>query len=483
MSSLSSVLKPVLNSPINRSLSFGKYVYNFDGVDDRADLAFRAIDPEGDNTFEFYAPNTSGVARTIISQNISDTGTAREFHLYVNTSNGLEMIFGGTVSTLCSVAQGFLPNRKYFLNLIGNTYSVAKDISTNIISSGTFVRGTAREPTAITRIGARGAGVGVSSIFSAGLQYDVKINGVLYPMNSKDQKVLIPSPSGLGSELITPSVLTNPASVGNQWTYLGNGRWQYIGDGTSNVLQFIATASQPIASYLEFEVESISGTMRCFSNILNIGTNQSDPVFSTVGVKRWFILNKDLGSAGSSVTFSRQNAGVAASCIIKNISFKPLWISNATELVANGDFSSGTTGWSPLGSAGFTVTAGQASLTYSAGQNSRVERGVILEAGKYYQVSADVISITGVTNARLALIRGAAGAYATIGQVDATNTGKISFVILSSATDTIISMKTGDTVNSGTVVWDNLSVRKLDSVCNLMQMFNTTTDRWVEISQ
>lgn len=470
------------NGRVNVSGRPIRFSYNFDGVDDRGQLPFRAINPEGDLNIKFKTGVIPALAtsRAIVGQSQTNTTASREFLLFVSSTGDLGLQFGGVAATI-SPTITIANNTAYEVSLIGTALTIK--VNGVVVASNSFTRGTAREPLAVTTIGAGGSGVSTYSFFLQGQLLDVSINGVLYPMSDRNQSIQLPNPSGLGTELITPSVLTNPASVGNQWTYLGAGRWQYVGDGSANVLQFIATASQPVAGYLEFEVESISGTMRCFSNTLNVGTNQSDPVFSTTGVKRWFILNKDLGAANSAFCFQRQDNGVAASCIIKNISFKPLWVANATELVANGDFASGTTGWSQLSSAVLTVNAGQGSISYAAAQNSRVERGVVLEANTYYVVSADVVSITGVTSARLTLIRGAAGSYATLGQADLTAAGKVNFVILSPATDAIISLRTGGTVNSGTIVWDNVSVRKLDSVCNPLQLVNTTSDRWQEVAQ
>jgi hypothetical protein len=83
---------------------------------------------------------------------------------------------------------------------------------------------------------------------------------------------------------------------------------------------------------LEFEIEQITGTITCCQNALPRG------VFNTVGVKRYFYTDKnENGPNGAVVTFKRTGGGTA-SCIIKNISFKPLGtciplvIANATSV-------------------------------------------------------------------------------------------------------------------------------------------------------
>jgi hypothetical protein len=162
--------------------------------------------------------------------------------------------------------------------------------------------------------------------YFAGLFPDLRINNAYYPLSTKEQTTQLAQPDGLGAELITQSVLENPAVKGSQWTYLGNGRWQYVGDGTLNELIPIFPASQPNQGYLEFEIESITGSITCSQNSL------ARTVFNSVGVKRYFYTDRNEGGTnGASVSFKRA-LGTVASCIIKNISFKPLGTANPLTL-------------------------------------------------------------------------------------------------------------------------------------------------------
>ncbi len=305
-----------------------RFAPNLDGVDDYAVLTNRAINVDGDNSFEFWSPDSTAVAATVVAQNISSTSASREFQLYANPdATSLLVIWGGSSTTILSAAQGYEPNRKFFVSFVGNNYSIAKNTETNIIRTGAFTRGAAREPTAQTVVGARGNGAGLFSSFSKGIQRDIKINGVLWQMVDRNQAIQLPTPTGLGAELITPTVLANPISKGTQWTYLDDGRWQYVGDGTLNQLQFLLTADQPAAGFLEFDIESIVGVMTC-----SIGSVAGSS-FSAAGRFRYFYTNKDLPSANASaVQFKRAGTSVA-SCIIKNISFKPLGTCNPMQLV------------------------------------------------------------------------------------------------------------------------------------------------------
>jgi len=311
------------------------WAYNFDGIDDRGVLANRAINIEGDNSLEFWSPNTlSGVARVIIAQNV--TGTA-EFILQVSTSNIMQLNFGNAFNNLLTIAQGFKPSTRYGLTLIGTEAKVYEGgLAGTLVNTTAFVRGAVREPTAPTIIGARQSGAGNFVNFFSGLQYDIKINGVLWEMGDRNQSIQLPTPTGLGAELITQSVLENPASKGTQWTYLGGGRWRYVGDGTLNTLDFISSANQPSAGFLEFEVESFSG-----AGNMTCAQSNSAGQFNTVGVKRYFYTTKG-GSNENTLQFKRA-ATVPMSCVIKNISFKPLGTCNPMTL-----FNTTSDRWQPV---------------------------------------------------------------------------------------------------------------------------------------
>jgi hypothetical protein len=303
-----------------------RWVYNFDGIDDRGVLATRAINIEGDNTFEFWTPIALTPNVGIISQNIVSAFTSREFELGFSASGALQVVFGGVNTAIYSVLLGMKPATRYGLTLIGTTAQVFEGgLSGTLVRTTAFTRGTAREPTAPTLIGCRGNGSGAFASFFSGLQYDIKINGTLWPISDRNQSIQLPSPSGLGAELVTQSVLENPESVGSQWSYLGGGRWSYVGDGTFNALRFIAIANLPSQGFMEYEVESINGSLRCSANSAPVF---GDRLISTTGVKRVYYT-----SPVTDWQFVRNNPGQVVNCIIKNISFKPLNTCNPLTLV------------------------------------------------------------------------------------------------------------------------------------------------------
>jgi len=174
-----------------------RYAYNMDGIDDRWTLANRAINPDGDNAFEFYSPNLVASASTIIAQNISNTAASREFHLYAGVNSAsLSVIWGGVETVLCTAAQGYEPNKKYWLNFAGSSFTLAKGTKSNVIRSASFTRGLSREPSAPTIIGARQNGAGVFAVPFIGLQYDIKINGTLWSMADRNQSIQPSIPAG-----------------------------------------------------------------------------------------------------------------------------------------------------------------------------------------------------------------------------------------------------------------------------------------------
>lgn len=300
--------------------------YNFDGVDDRGALLTRAINPDGDNTFEFFSPAViKAPTQAIVAQNITSTISAMEFQLFV-AGGTLEVVFGGGARTaLMTAAQGFATNTKYGLTLIGTEAKLyLGGLGGTLLRTVTFPRGAAREPSAVTTIGCRTSS-GTFANFFEGKQHDIKINGVFWPIEANSQILQLPLPNGLGADLITPAVHAAPVAKGSQWTHLGDGRWEYVGDGTGNSLAFLPLGSIPETGWLEYEVESFTRTVG-LSGLRWSATTANwagDRVFASTGKKRAFFTAKP-----ADLTLTRNTPGDVISCVIKNISFKPLGTCN-----------------------------------------------------------------------------------------------------------------------------------------------------------
>lgn len=82
------------------------------------------------------------------------------------------------------------------------------------------------------------------------------------------------------------------------------------------------------------------------------------------------------------------SAGVIASSRRRSVA-----ATGPTNLVSNGDFASGTAGWSGFGEGGKTVTSGRAQFTATGAYNG-ISQPVTLTAGKYYQVQYTVSGLT-----------------------------------------------------------------------------------------
>lgn len=174
-----------------------RWAYNFDGVDDRAVLARRVVNIDGANTFEFWTPPLLTPGQTIIAQNITSTGALMEFRLFIGGSGTLEVTFGGSITAIATVVQGLTPATRYGLSFVGSNFDLRTGhLGGQILRSGTFTTGEAREPSAPTIISARQNGVGSFTQFFQGPQYDIKINGVLWPMADRNQANQTSIPAG-----------------------------------------------------------------------------------------------------------------------------------------------------------------------------------------------------------------------------------------------------------------------------------------------
>lgn len=452
-----------------------RWAYSFDGVDDRGQLAFRAINPDGDIDIEFKTGPTvpiAGTSWTIVAQNVTTVSTNREFGLFTNNANMLQLTIGGVFSG--NMGQPLEPNTRYRVTLVGEALVFYKNDA--VVLSTTFTRGTAREPTALTVIGACNTSATTWGSFYQGPISNLRINGVLYPVQDREQTIQLPNPSGLGPELITQNVLENPFVKGSQWTYLGGGRWQLVGDGSLSELIFISATSQPTAGFLEFEVESITGTLMCTQATAAV-TNG----FNTVGVKRYFYTQKDFAgiSNGQTVIFKRQSGPVT--CVIKNISFRPLWVADAAELLANGAFNTDIAGWFAVNST-TAWSSGTLRVDVAAGVTGGANQSLPeLTAGKYYVVSATVAEVGPSATASVVALRQAAGSFAVLNSASVTSAGTVTFVFMATASDAQISLRSANASAASYSRFDNVTVRELTTLCNPVTLTNTASTGWQEV--
>jgi hypothetical protein len=194
--SLRSALRPALSSALNKLTTAirTRFSPNFNGVNSFGRLQNRAINPDGDNVFEFWSPAVMG--GTIMAQSISNNISAREFHLFTDATT-IGIVYGGTITHIMTTSQGFKVNTRYGLSLIGGVVQLFEGgLGGALVRTGGFNRGAAREPTAQTLIGCRGNGAGSFAGFFSGLQHDVRINGARWPMGERNQTIQPSTPPG-----------------------------------------------------------------------------------------------------------------------------------------------------------------------------------------------------------------------------------------------------------------------------------------------
>lgn len=133
-----------------------------------------------------------------------------------------------------------------------------------------------------------------------------------------------------------------------------------------------------------------------------------------------------------------------------------------SELVTNGDFASGTTGWTVVNGT-FSVASEQATLTRTTG-NAYVYSSVSIVTGVLYRASVDLIQNTNNRTVRLGTL---IGGSATTDFITFTSVGTHLFHFTAVPADgVIIQMTTG--VSGDSVVFDNVSIKQVtDPVASL----------------
>lgn len=176
-------------------------------------LANRVIDVTGDIEIEFYTPDyigTAGLSQSIVAQCAASTYTAQEFELYFSGGSGNIVVnIGGTITSVLLSGQ-FTASTQYRIVLSGAT-STVYNMAGGVIRTTALSRGAAREPSAAVTIGARFNGSSMIEYFG-GVQRNLKINGVLWPMNLRDQLVQPSTPAG-NSMTLTGATLSDWVTV------------------------------------------------------------------------------------------------------------------------------------------------------------------------------------------------------------------------------------------------------------------------------
>lgn len=429
---------------------FKRWVYNFDGVDDRGQLAYRAINVDRDIFVSWEQKNLRPTvySRVVLSQQITNTASSREFLLGIGG--------GGQLVLQCGGAQLFtgadnLEDGFYEFSFVGTLVTLKKNGV--VVVSTTFTRGTAREPSAVTAIGVLTAGtIGTFGNWFAGQLFNIKINGVLWPMADRDQAIQVPLPTGLGAERANFSNVT----VQEGWTY-DSGTFT-----ATSVPAFQPSSGFSVGAltagetyFLELEVLSVSGTFRVQ---VTGGTGQNlVPNITSPGKYRFLVV-----ALAGNTSCGFQATVNNTSCIIKNISFKPM--SEVTSYPLTGN-------WNVSGGVPVQVTP-----TY-----------VYIEsdgdfAGATWDVKGNIkpnVPVTVTINAARSGTMQVLGSGTQITLVNfSAGVSTITFTPTSSNASSLIlnAYRVGNTLEFTLV-----AVQQTEITCNPLVLTNMTTDRWEEI--
>ena len=128
------------------------------------------------------------------------------------------------------------------------------------------------------------------------------------------------------------------------------------------------------------------------------------------------------------------------------------------EEVTNGDFSNGTTGWSPFFNASLTIDNERLAITPTTSSSSRATQGFTTQIGKAYLINANFDN-PNLSNVLIGLSPNSNGSGATF---DTSNQSSGSINVLYTATTTTTYVSLSRLVNdTKTIYYDNVSVREV----------------------
>lgn len=237
------MLRPIIR-PLLRPLLLGllgskvmRWAYYFDGINDYGTLTSRAIDPNADIDIEWEQQGgvLNAQIQNIVNQSLSNTITSREF--VMRWDNGLlSVLVGGTpvILTSYSIAQ---TDGKWRFTLIGTVATVYKN-DVVVYTNPNRPRGAEREPTAVTAVAARN-NAGNYTEFFQGMLYNIKINGILWTISTKDSVTQASQPAGntltlANSDLANWTEIEGSTPVLNIPLFIKGGRLISSGKLTNN---------------------------------------------------------------------------------------------------------------------------------------------------------------------------------------------------------------------------------------------------------
>jgi hypothetical protein len=273
------------------------------------------------------------------------------------------------------------------------------------------------------------------------------------------QVILSSNVTGNGGTFRNFDLSTGAVGQGNtashSITSLGGGRYRItvrvLADGTGNSIMLFSPRPDDGARRAIFAGDGTSGVL-----ITNV---QFEPGSTATDYQPITDGNTELRALFPNVTLYTDSAGTAPYTTpaqsVGLVLDRSKGLVLGSELVTNGDFSDGTTGWTnaSTGTGTFTVSSGVATISGTDGSNRGFARqSITCVVGKSYLVTADI----GGAAANFAL--GTTNLQDTTG-IAVTASGPTRFII--SPTATTMFLKFWTTASGSTSTIDNISVREL----------------------
>ena len=228
--------------------------------------------------------------------------------------------------------------------------------------------------------------------------------------------------------------------------------WRLVHDAND-----VLTASLPALSGGNF---STNGSVYFATNVgmsalhgLTIGTTYSLPALSS-DIYGSIVVPERLSAAREAqlARYMERLAGIAGPDYFEQVDYGP-------ELVTNGDFSNGTTGWTAQNSGSLSVVSGAMRISNGADAVGYAYQSITTEVGKTYQLTVRVITGSSATASVYVGTSIGGGQLGGIGSISSTRNYSTTFK--ATTTTTYINPLNLQAVNGRYTDFDNISVREL----------------------
>lgn len=150
-----------------------------------------------------------------------------------------------------------------------------------------------------------------------------------------------------------------------------------------------------------------------------------------------------------------------------------------SELITNGDFASGTTGWTPYSSATLNNAGSALNIVGVGTANGRATSPITTVIGGLYYITTDVVSI-GSTSTTIGITNSANGDSAYFNSSAITTPTSVDFYFTATSTTTYVVFKRAGSVDGDTNIYDNVSVKEVQGYSSPSVDFPTSGFKLVE---